>query len=307
MTTKENQTAAGAAGNCGKSGGSGRSGALRGNPARYRAMFERLARAGEGAFVPFVNLCDPSPERSPLVLEALARGGADALELGIPFSDPTADGPVLEDAAHRAISNGSTVEKCLAVAKGFRAAHPTVPMSLMLYANLVEAAGAAAFFERAAEAGVDVILIPDLPLSMREAEPAWDEAAAAAGIGLAAIAPPDASDAVLAGVAKRSAGYVYLLSRVGITGADREAEMPAPREVAELKRLGAAPLLLGFGVSRPEHVRAALAAGADGVVVGSAIGLTLNAHLDEDDAVLASALEAHARRMKAAASSGPDA
>ena len=158
---------------------------------RFAARFAVLAQKKEGAFVPFVNLCDPTPEISSQILEALAAGGADALELGIPFSDPCADGPVIEASAQRALAAGSTTAKCLGIIKAFRAKHPDIPVSLMLYVNLVTAPGVENFFAAAKDAGVDAVLIPDVPISMREAEPEWDAAAKAHGIHLIAIAPPN--------------------------------------------------------------------------------------------------------------------
>ena len=155
---------------------------------RFAARFAVLAQKKEGAFVPFVNLCDPTPEISSQILEALAAGGADALELGIPFSDPCADGPVIEASAQRALAAGSTTAKCLGIIKAFRAKHPDIPVSLMLYVNLVTAPGVENFFAAAKDAGVDAVLIPDVPISMREAEPEWDAAAKAHGIHLIAIA-----------------------------------------------------------------------------------------------------------------------
>ena len=144
---------------------------------RFENLFARLAQRREGAFVPFVNLCDPDPETSLAVLETLVASGADALELGIPFSDPCADGPVVEASADRALANGATPARCLDVLRRFRTAHPETPVCLMLYINLVATPGVRRFMQAAADAGADAVLIPDLPTSMREAEPEWDEAA----------------------------------------------------------------------------------------------------------------------------------
>ena len=160
---------------------------------RFENLFARLAQRREGAFVPFVNLCDPDPETSLAVLETLVASGADALELGIPFSDPCADGPVVEASADRALANGATPARCLDVLRRFRTAHPETPVCLMLYINLVATPGVRRFMQAAADAGADAVLIPDLPTSMREAEPEWDEAAREAGLHLVAIVPPNAS------------------------------------------------------------------------------------------------------------------
>lgn len=262
-------------------------------------MFERLHARHEGAFVPFVNLCDPDPETSRRVIESLIEGGADALELGIPFSDPCADGPVIEASAGRALDAGSTTEKCLAIVKSVREAHPDIPVSLMLYVNLVTAPGIENFFRAVRAAGADAVLIPDVPVAMREREPEWDEAAEAAGVALVAIAPPEAAPLLLEKVAKRSKGYVYLLSRTGITGTDRAAEMPKLAEIEALRKADAAPLLLGFGISRPDHVRAAIRSGADGAIAGSAVTKIIADNLGDEAKMLAS-LRVFVNEMKAA-------
>ena len=204
-------------------------------------------------------------------MNVLAEAGADAFELGIPFSDPSADGPVIAVSAQRALDGGATPEVCLAVIERFRETHPDVPVSIMLYMNLVYAPGVDNFFAACRKAGVDAVLIPDLPVSMREALPEYDRAARENGIDLIAIVPPNVDETGVRKIAPRARGYTYLMSRVGITGTDRAAGIPTERCVELLKDLGAAPGLVGFGISTPEQVRSVLATGAAGVVVGSAI------------------------------------
>lgn len=253
---------------------------------RFENLFARLAQRREGAFVPFVNLCDPDPETSLAVLETLVASGADALELGIPFSDPCADGPVVEASADRALANGATPARCLDVLRRFRTAHPEAP-------------DVRRFMQAAADAGADAVLIPDLPTSMREAEPEWDEAAREAGLHLVAIVPPNASDERVARIAGLTSGYTYLLSRVGITGTDHASGTPAERIIRDLERAKAPPTLLGFGISTPGHVRRALEAGAAGVIVGSALVKIVSEHLGDRDAML-KALGSAAASFKAA-------
>ena len=172
-------------------------------------------------------------------------------------------------------------------------------MSLMLYVNLVTAPGVENFFAAAKDAGVDAVLIPDVPISMREAESEWDAAAKAHGIHLIAIAPPNGTPDLYKEVAQRSTGYVYLLSRAGITGTDKTAGRPGEVEIAALRAAGSAPLLLGFGVSRPEHVRAALEAGADGAIAGSAVAQVITENLSNIPVML-ERLTAFVKEMKAA-------
>ena len=266
---------------------------------RFENLFARLAQRREGAFVPFVNLCDPDPETSLAVLETLVASGADALELGIPFSDPCADSPVVEASADRALANGATPARCLDVLRRFRTAHPETPVCLMLYINLVATPGVRRFMQAAADAGADAVLIPDLPTSMREAEPEWDEAAREAGLHLVAIVSPNASDERVARIAGLTSGYTYLLSRVGITGTDHASGTPAERIIRDLERAKAPPTLLGFGISTPGHVRRALEAGAAGVIVGSALVKIVSEHLGDRDAML-KALGSAAASFKAA-------
>ena len=265
---------------------------------RLARLFDGLRKKGEGAFVPFVNLCDPDPATSEAVIEALIAGGADALELGIPFSDPCADGPVIQASAVRALAAGATTAGCFEVLGRIRAKHPDIPVGLLVYINLVTAPGVEVFFKKAAEAGADAVLIADLPIAMREAEPEWDLAANEAGLHLIAIAPPELDDARAEVIAQRSTGYVYLLGRAGITGTDKKGHL-SQSVVKKLRERKAAPLLLGFGISTPEDVAAAVAGGADGVIVGSAVVKIVNRCLGDVPAMTRE-LTDYVRRMKAA-------
>ena len=261
-------------------------------------LFDGLREKGEGAFVPFVNLCDPDAATSEAVIEALIAGGADALELGIPFSDPCADGPVIQASAVRALASGATTAGCFEVLARIRAKHPDIPVGLLVYINLVTAPGVEVFFKKAAEAGADAVLIADLPIAMREAEPEWDRAAQAAGLHLIAIAPPELDDARAEAIAERSTGYVYLLGRAGITGTDKKGHL-SQSVVKKLRDRKAAPLLLGFGISPPDDVAAAVALRADALIAGSAEVQIVNRSLGDVPAMTRE-LTDYVRRMKAA-------
>lgn len=234
---------------------------------RYGAMFERLRAADELAFVPFLALGDPTPDDSAALLRALVEGGADALELGIPFSDPIADGPTIQAAAQRALAAGVTPATCWSLIEGVRAAAPEVPIGLLVYANLVVGRGIETFYARAAEAGVDSVLVADAPT---DEAPPFCEAARAAGIAPVMIAPPNADDARLKRIAELGAGYTYVVTRAGVTGANETVSLGS-RLVGTLNDLGAPPPVFGFGISKPEHLRAARAAGAAGAISGSAV------------------------------------
>lgn len=248
---------------------------------RYDAMFARLAARNEGAFIPFVMLGDPTPAACADVLEALVAGGADALELGIPFSDPVADGPVIQAAAVRALEAGTRLTDCWTLIRGVREAHHELPIGLLVYANLVAHRDLHHFYEEAAEAGVDSVLVADLPV---DAAGEFSAAAKAHGIAPVFIAPPNADDARLARIAAASEGYTYVVTREGVTGADDTLRRDSSALLARLKALGAPPAVLGFGISTPDHVRQGLAMGAAGVISGSAVVRVVGqgAHSRED-------------------------
>lgn len=236
---------------------------------RYRHCFDQLHATNEGALVPFTMVGDPSATTSLAIIDALIAGGADALELGIPFSDPGADGPVIQDAHLRATTSGVGVFPAFDLVGEIRANHPDIPIGLLVYANLPYSMGLDAFYALCKTKGVDSVLVPDVPV--RESAP-FTAAAKQAGIAPVYIAPPAADDATLAAVAQATEGYVYAVSRVGVTGTSHEATTDGlPATVSRLQAAAAAPVLLGFGISRPEHVRAAIAAGASGAITGSAV------------------------------------
>lgn len=235
---------------------------------RYQHLFAQLRDRQEGALIPFLMLGDPDPETSFAHICAVVEAGADALELGIPYSDPVADGPTIVEAANRALAAGVNSQAAFALVKKVRDAYPHLPIGLLVYANLVHGPGVEHFFAGLAAAGADSVLVPDWPL--REAV-VLEQAGRAHGIENVFILPPNASAHTLSEVAQRSQGYVYLLSRAGVTGAERAAEMPLEHLIAALRVQQSAPPILGFGISQPSQVKAALAAGAAGVIVGSAL------------------------------------
>ena len=230
---------------------------------RYASMFERLN--GEGAFGAFLMLGDPDLDTSADLLDALVEGGADMIEVGIPFSDPVADGPVIQAAAQRALAAGIRVGDCFDLIAALRERHSDVPIGILTYANLVVAR--AGFMRDAANAGADSLLIADVPAL--EAEPFADQMEQV-GLEPVLIAAANTPQATLERIARLSKAYTYCVSRAGITGTHAGGEFDA-RLVERVERAGGPPPVFGFGISRPEHVRAALAAGAKGVICGSAI------------------------------------
>jgi tryptophan synthase alpha chain len=235
---------------------------------RYATMFERCRAAGEGAFGGFVMLGDPGLAESAALLDAMVDGGADMIEVGVPFSDPVADGPTIQAAAMRALAAGVRVGDCFDLIAGFRARHPHIPLGILTYANLLVARGRGRFYRDAAAAGADSLLVADVP--SLEAAP-WAAEAREAGIAPVMIAAPNTPPPALATIARLGGGYTYCVARTGVTGSGVAPALGHGALFEALQALGAPPPVLGFGIATPAHVRAALAAGAAGVISGSAI------------------------------------
>jgi tryptophan synthase alpha chain len=240
---------------------------------RYATHFAELDAAAHGAFIPFTVLGFPDRARCAEQLDLLAEH-ADALELGIPFSDPVADGPTIQHAATDALAAGATPASCLKLVAKLRERHPDLPIGLLVYANLVVHRGLEAFYTEAARAGVDSVLVADVPAE--EGQP-FADAARAAGVAPVFIAPPNADDATLERIATLGEGYTYVLTRAGVTGTEQAAGLPAEGLLARLASFDAAPPVLGFGIATPEQVQAGIAAGAAGVISGSAVVKQLRA------------------------------
>lgn len=238
------------------------------NSGRYQRLFQQLAEKNQGAFVPFVTLGDPSPELSLQIIETLIQAGADALELGLPFSDPCADGPTIQAANIRALNSKTSIAHCFELIKTIRSRYPELPIGLLTYANLVFSPGIDRFYQTCHLAGVDSVLIADIPT--HESDP-FIASANAHHIQPIFIAPPTASDETLKEVATRGQGYTYLLSRAGVTGAETKANMPINSMLVRLQHYNSPPTLLGFGISQPSQVKEAILAGAAGAISGSAV------------------------------------
>jgi len=263
---------------------------------RYEPMFARLSAAREGAFVPFLMLGDPGPEHFLEVVRALVEAGADALELGIPFSDPVADGPVIQAAAVRALARGMTPSRCWELASHCRATWPELPIGLLVYANLVLHEAPERFYTSAHGAGVDSVLIADLPIA--ESADAC-RTAEEHGIAPVLIAPPNATEETLVRVAERGGGYTYVVAREGVTGEGAAPARDATALIARLRRLGAPPSLVGFGIRGPQAVRRTMAMGAAGAIVGSAI-IERMARAGEGSPAMVTGMARYAEQLKAA-------
>lgn len=263
---------------------------------RYQQKFKSLNEQNQGAFVPFVTIGDPNKELSVNIIKSLIDGGADALELGIAFSDPIADGPVIQAANIRALQNNISTHESFTVIRKIRDYNANIPIGLLLYSNLVLAQGIEKFYQNAKQAGVDSILIADVPL--HESKP-FRQAAEVAGIEPIFIATPNADDDTLKQCASYGRGYTYLLSRAGVTGTETKAKMPAESMITKLKDFHAAPALLGFGIATPEDVQQAINSGAMGAISGSAVVKIIEKNVN-DSAVMLEQLRCFVQDMKAA-------
>ncbi|MCB9522178.1 MAG: tryptophan synthase subunit alpha [Myxococcales bacterium] len=263
---------------------------------RLTATIRARNAARQGAFMPFLVLGDPSPGACLSLVDALVAAGADILEFGLPFSDPPADGPVIQAADTRALAAGVNTPDCFALLDEVKRRHDK-PVALLVYANLIFQMGLDAFYARAAEAGVDGVLVADVPLE--EAGP-FAEAAAAHGVAHVGLATPVTPAERLARMGEVGGGYLYAVARLGTTGERTDVDPELARHLARFKAAVDLPVLSGFGISTPEHVLAVRRAGADGVIVGSALVRQVADHLDDPQAA-AAAVGALARALAAAA------
>jgi tryptophan synthase alpha chain len=234
---------------------------------RIDAKFNVLENAGRKALVPFVTAGDPSLDATVPVLHALVDAGADLLELGVPFSDPMADGPVIQRSSERALARGAGLDYVLGCVRAFREGDPTTPIVLMGYLNPVEIRGAERFARDAAQAGVDGVLLVDLP---PEEAGEFETAFAAHGIASIRLLAPTTPRARVERVRADARGYLYCVSFAGVTGADALDPAAAGTRIAALRERSPVPVLAGFGIKDAASA-AGMAERADGVVVGSAL------------------------------------
>jgi tryptophan synthase alpha chain len=245
---------------------------------RLQQTFETLQTAGRGGLVAYVTAGDPDGGRSAAILDAVARGGADVIEVGVPFSDPLADGPVIQRASERALAAGMTLRGSLALVRRFRASHDT-PIVLFTYANPVVRMDAGRFAGEARDAGVDGVLILDYPVE--EAEPLRAPLLDAGLDPIFLISPTTTAERI-----RRSSelgrGFLYVISRLGVTGTRDALAADLDPMLARVRQHASLPLAVGFGISTPGHVAAACRH-ADAAVVGSALVQVIADHAGDED------------------------
>jgi tryptophan synthase alpha chain len=259
--------------------------------------FSRLKAKGEAALIGYFMAGDPALDLTLPIAEALIRGGVDILELGIPFSDPIADGPTIQAASSRALNAGNTPKKALETARVIKSSHD-IPVLAMTYYNPVFKMGLENFFAAAKACSVDGVIVPDLPV---EEAAKYRDAAAKVGVDTVFLAAPSTSEARLPKIVDATSGFLYLVSRLGVTGTKSHVE---DSTISLVKRVlpftaGRVPLAVGFGVSQPEHVKRIVEAGADGVIVGSAF-VNIISKCQSDVKAMVAELEETAGKLKKA-------
>jgi tryptophan synthase alpha chain len=233
---------------------------------RLEATFERLRSAGELGLFPYLTVGFPDPAACGQLLAAMVAAGADGFELGVPFSDPLADGATLQRVGNLAIEQGASVEMALDLVRGLRQSSQA-PVILMTYYNLLLAYGLERLMVDGTTAGIDGLIVPDLPLE--EAAP-LQRICGGAGLDLVCMLAPTSTEARIAATSELASGFIYCVALVGVTGARSELSSDLPEFMARVRKHCRQPLVVGFGISRPEHV-AAMRGQADGVIVASAL------------------------------------
>jgi len=246
---------------------------------RIDRRFAELKTEGRAALVTFLTAGDPDPETSLALVQALPAAGADVIELGMPFTDPMADGPAIQMSSQRALKAGQTLKKTLELVRAFRGSDDATPLVLMGYYNPIYVYGVDRFLRDAKSAGVDGLIIVDLP---PEEDGELCLPALKAGLNFIRLATPTTDDKRLPAVLANTSGFVYYVSITGITGAATPDAEKVAAAVARIKRHTKLPVAVGFGVRTAEQA-AGIASGADGVVVGSALVNTLKGSLDLND------------------------
>lgn len=265
---------------------------------RILATFQELARKGDHALICYIVAGYPDLKTTQRVVEALVAGGADIIEIGIPFSDPIADGPTIQAAASHAIARGTKPQDALELAASIRRTHPNLPILVMTYYNIIFRAGVEKFMKLASDCGVDGFIVPDMPF---EEADNYVKMASTLGLSTVFLASPNTPQDRLKRILEFTSGFLYLVSVFGITGARMSFEEYTRNAIKSTKLAAGTkvPLAVGFGISTPAQAHYMLAAGADAVIVGSAIIDRISKSVGQKGKMLRD-LEKYARSMKKA-------
>ena len=263
---------------------------------RITEKFRELAEKGERALICYVVAGYPDVATSKQVIDALVDGGADIIEVGIPFSDPIADGPTIQAASNIALKNGMTPEKALNLVRVVRKKHPNLPMLAMTYSNILVRPGMEKFMYDSKQCGLDGFILPDLPVEEAEI---YTSVASKLNLATVFLVSPNTTDARLRKIVASTTGFLYVVSVYGITGARSSFQKYTFNTIRAAKQIARAkvPVAVGFGISRPAHAKIMIAAGAEAIIVGSAI---VNKTSDGSGTKRLIDLENFARSMKRA-------
>ena len=234
----------------------------------YKKTFNELKKKKQGALVAFTVIGDPNYSTSLRIIKKIIDSGADILELGIPFSDPIADGKTIQAADMRALKSGMNTDKAFDLIKNVRKYNDNIPIGLLVYGNLIYQRGLNKFYNDAAKSGVNSVLVADVPI---EEANDYIKAAKNNKIDTVFIVSPLTSNERIKKIVSKTTGFVYVVSRLGVTGARAALEDSTLKLIKRIRGHTKKPLCVGFGISKPEHVKAVIKAGADGAIVGSAI------------------------------------
>lgn len=250
---------------------------------RYKSTFNKLNRIKEKALIPFTVIGDPDFNTSSEIVKTIIDAGADILEIGLAFSDPIADGPTIQAADVRALSKKINTDKAFDFIKEIRNFNNKIPIGLLVYCNLVYQRGIEKFYSDAKDAGVDSILIADMPI---EESDMVIKTARKNKINTVFIVSPLTTKERLKKILKRCKGFVYVVSRLGVTGARKDLQQGTLELLGRIRPQTTLPLCVGFGISKPEHVKAVCKAGADGAIVGSAVVKIIEENLNNKKLML---------------------
>lgn len=246
----------------------------------YQQAFAELKKQSRAALIPFFVIGDPDFDASLTIVKAAVDAGADILELGIPFSDPIADGPTIQKADIRAMRSGMNLGKALDFIRKVKA-HKDIPIGLLMYYNLIQQYGVGRFFQDFHDAGVNSVLVADL--SIDDADEVT-EPARAAGLDTVFMVTPNTEPGRMKRIAATTTGFIYTVSLLGVTGSRTALSSTVEGLVRKLKGLTSVPVCVGFGVSTPEHAKAIADAGADGVIIGSKLVAMIESHRNDPQA-----------------------
>lgn len=250
---------------------------------RYTNLSKKLTPYKRGCFIPFVVLGDPSIKTSLKIIITLINNGADALELGIPFSDPLADGPIVQRAHLRAFNAKINLNKCFKIISEIRKHYPKIPIGILIYANLVFKFGIMEFYQKCFLVNIDSVLIADLPI---EESYEFRKSALINNVANIFICPPDSNNHFLKKIAQYGTGYIYFLSRLGVTGIEEQINIASKRVIKTLKQLTTIPIVQGFGISNKQQIKKIILSGISGVICGSIIIKQIEQNLNSEDIIL---------------------